>query len=141
MQVNWRIRAIAGFVTGTTAELLEIQRASTARRFVVFIAAFAFVLQSYIAQTHIHDGSPAFGGAIKIATGQSPAPGNAPIDRSRTECPFCQAVIHVGVFVTSAPPLLALPFAMVETVALVVAPRPVSGATAHDWRSRAPPRL
>jgi Protein of unknown function (DUF2946) len=141
MPLKWRILTIAGFVTATTTELLGMERSSPARRFVVFIAAFVFALQSYVVQTHIHDGSRAFGGA-KIAAGQSPAQGKTPLDHnSRTECPFCQAVVHAGVFVASAPPLLTLPFAMVETVALVFAPRPASGAAAHDWRSRAPPRL
>ncbi|MGD0865105.1 MAG: hypothetical protein ABSA49_06075 [Rhizomicrobium sp.] len=123
---------------GTTAELFGLRRSGPARRFVVFIAVFAFALQSFIAQTHIHAETPAPGGIVKNATTSSPS--KAPIDHSQADCPFCQAVVHVGSVVASAPPLLRLPYSWVETAALVFTAFAISGSTAHDWQSRAPPR-
>ena|ERR1700733_691709 len=114
-----------------------MRRSGRARRFVVFIAVFAFALQSFIAQTHIHAESLA--GIVKIATTSSPD--KAPADHSQADCPFCQAVMHVGSAVASAPPLLRLPYSWVETAALVFTAVAMSGSTAHDWQSRAPPRI
>jgi hypothetical protein len=111
-----------------------MRRSGPARRFVVFIAVFAFALQSFIAQTHIHAESLA--GIIKTVT----TPGKAPIDHGQADCPFCQAVTHVGSVVASAPPLLRLPYSWVETAALGFTAIAIFVATAHDWQSRAPPR-
>jgi hypothetical protein len=113
-----------------------MRHSSRARRFVVFIAVFAFALQSFIAQTHIHAESLA--GIVKTVSTTGKAP---PADHSQADCPFCQAVIHVGSAVASAPPLLRLPFSWVETTALILPAVAISGATAHDWQSRAPPRV
>ncbi|MGD0142326.1 MAG: hypothetical protein ABSC92_04145, partial [Rhizomicrobium sp.] len=104
-----------------------------------FVAVLAFALQSYIAQTHIHAESQALGGMVKIAT-TSPS-GKAPVDHSQADCPFCQAVVHVGAIVVSAPPLLRSPFSWVETAALAFTAATFSIEAAHDWQSRAPPRL
>ncbi len=111
-----------------------MRRSGLARRFVVFVAVFAFALQSFIAQTHIH--AEALAGTAKVAA----TSGQAPIDHSQADCPFCQAVTHVGSVVASAAPLLRLPFSWVETAALVLTAVAMSGSTAHDWQSRAPPR-
>ena len=113
-----------------------MRRSDPARRFVVFIAVFAFALQSFVAQTHIHAESLA--GIVKIAA--TSTSGKAPVEHSQADCPFCQAVMHVGAVVASAPPLLRLPFTWVETSALVFAAVAITGADAHDWHSRAPPR-
>lgn len=101
---------------------------------VVFIAVFAFALQSFIAQTHIH--AESLSGIVKAVT----IPGKAPVDHSQTDCPFCQAVTHVGSAVASTPPLLSLPYSWLESAALALAAVAISGVTAHDWQSRAPPR-
>jgi hypothetical protein len=128
-------------MTAAAAESFETRRISPARRFVVFVAVLAFALQSYITQTHIHDASQGLGGIVKIATPQSPAQGKTPLHDGQSDCPFCQAVIHAGAFVASATPLLLLPSTLVETIALVFTARATSNAAAHDWQSRAPPRL
>jgi hypothetical protein len=123
-------------VKGMTAELIRRRRFELARRFVVFLAVFAFALQSFVAQTHIHAESLA--SIVKIAAA-TPS-GKAPVDHNQADCPFCQAVVHVGSVVTSAPPLLRLPFSWVETAAFVISAVAISSSTAHDWQSRAPPR-
>ncbi len=126
-------------MTSATAQSLGIRRVSLARRIVVFIAVFALAFQSYITQTHIHDAG--FGGKAQTSTTQSTAPSKTPLHDSQADCPFCQAMIHAGVFAAPATPLLHLPFTLVQTVALTFAPRGASSAAAHDWQSRAPPRL
>jgi hypothetical protein len=110
-----------------------------ARRLVVLVVAFTLALQCYIAQTHIH--SVDFGAALKVATEQSQAPAKAPVDHSPMECPLCQAVMHAGAVVVSATPVLDLPLAWIKTVRLSFTARPSSDVTAHEWQSRAPPRL
>jgi hypothetical protein len=115
-----------------------IRRLSAARRIVVFIAALAFALQSYIAQTHFHGLPESMGGGVSIAVPHAPA---TPLDHRTADCPFCQAVIHAGVFITPTTLLLHLPFAWTKTAALVFTGPAASDATAHDWHSRAPPRL
>jgi hypothetical protein len=129
---------VAGSVKVETADWYGMRRLGPARRFVVFVAMFAFALQSFIAQTHIHAEALALGDIVKIAT-TSPT-GKAPVDHSQADCPFCQAVVHVGSVVSSAPPLLRLPFSWVESAAFVFTAVAISGSTAHDWQSRAPPR-
>lgn len=125
-------------MTAAAAESLGIRRVGLARRIVVFVAVFAFALQSYIAQVHIHGASQGTG---QLAAAQSHEPGKTPVHDGQTDCPFCQAIIHAGVFVAPAAPLLNLPFALIETVVPVVVPRAASNTVAHDWQSRAPPRF
>ena len=123
-------------MTAAAAEYAGVRRSGLARRILVFVAVFAFALQSYIAQTHIHDA--VLGGAAKIADTQSP--GKAPVHDSQSDCPFCQAVVHSGAFVASAAPLLLLPFVWIKTIAPDFAARAAAHTGAHDWQSRAPPR-
>jgi hypothetical protein len=113
---------------------------SLARRSVVFVAVLAFALQSFIAQTHNHDAWRAASGIVRLATPGSAQPAKSPLDHGRTDCPFCQAVIHLGAALTAPAPLLTLPFASVETIAFVFTARADSVSAAHHWKSRAPPR-
>ena len=118
-----------------------IRRIGWARYLVVLVTAFSLTLQCYIAQTHIHSLSRGFGGVVKTATEQAPAPAKTPIDHSPMECPLCQAVMHAGAVVVSATPILTLPLAWIKAVSFIFTVRPSAGVTAHEWQSRAPPRL
>jgi hypothetical protein len=109
------------------------------RRFVVFAALLAFALQSYIAQTHIHDALQAAGAIIRQDAPQAAQPAKAPFDHSRPDCPLCQAVIHLGAALTSPAPLLTLPFTSLETATLVFTAQTATVSIAHHWKSRAPP--
>jgi hypothetical protein len=132
---------IAGLVAAAEAKSRGVRRIGPARRFVVFVAALALTLQSYIAQTHQHDAVRNFGGMAKIADTRSPAPNQSPFDHRSADCPLCQAVVHGGVFITPAALLLNPPFLWVETFMPAVAAPDASIASAHDWQSRAPPSL
>lgn len=125
-------------MNGIATELSGLRRLSPARRIVMFVAVLAFALQSYIAQTHIHDAWQAAGGIVRLAT--QPSPDKSPIDHNRADCPFCQAVLHVGAALASPAPLLTLPFVWVLTAPLIFTTRADSVSAAHDWKSRAPPR-
>ena len=118
-----------------------MRRIGPARRFVVFVAALALALQSYIAQTHVHDALRSFDGTAKITDARSPAQNQSPFDHRSADCPLCQAVIHGGVFITPATLFLNLPFLWVETFRPAFTAPDASIASAHDWQSRAPPRL
>jgi hypothetical protein len=122
------------------AELSGMRPSGVARRFVMFVAVLAFALQSYIAQTHIHDAWQAAGGIVRLAVPQSAQPGGAPLDHGRADCPFCQAVTHLGAALASPALPLILPFAWIETTAIVFTARSDSLSAAHHWKSRAPPR-
>jgi hypothetical protein len=118
----------------------RIRLTSAASRFVAFVVVLAFTLQSFIIQTHIHGTSQTFGAAaiVKILT-DAPGHGQLPVDNSPVDCPFCQAIDHVGAFFAPAMPLLLLPAAQAERMAHAIAARVMAGHTALNWRSRAPP--
>lgn len=128
-------------MTAAGAKYRGVRRIGPAHRFIVFVAALALALQSYIAQTHLHDAFRNFGGTAKIADTRSPAQNPSPFDHRSADCPLCQAVIHGGVFITPATLLLNLPFLWVELFLPAFKAPDASVASAHDWQSRAPPRL
>ncbi len=103
-------------------------------RFVACFLLIAFTLQSYITQTHIHNGTPA--AISKIVTGSH---GKAPVDDNPMDCPFCQAVAHNGPFFLPAAPLLLLSAVWTELAAPSLRMRVTADAAAHNWQSRAPP--
>src|SRR5580698_6708616 len=73
-------------------------------RFAIWLILAAFTLQSYVAQTHIHDAAPA---AIAKAATDS-GHGKSSGDNNPLDCPFCQAVAQAGAFALPATPLLLL---------------------------------
>src|SRR5579871_1012547 len=109
--------------------------------FVVLLVAFAFALQSFVTQTHLHRVTPELGGGIVqlVHTGQ--AGGSVPSDTNPLDCPYCQAVAHSGVFYQPPPPLLLLPAMQSEAAMFPAALLSSTKAGAINWRSRAPPTL
>jgi hypothetical protein len=108
---------------------------SALRLLVTFFALFAFSLQTYIGQTHIHlaPDSLAAIGAHKQAPDKFPANGDP------ANCPICQEVLHDGQFVTPAAAML-LPPSLAASIVEIAAPlRRLVQAASHAWRSRAPP--
>ena len=101
----------------------------------IWLILAAFTLQSYVAQTHIHDTAPAIAKAFTTSSH-----GKTPADNSPMDCPFCQAAALTGVFAIPVTPLLIL-----SAVGIFLAapdhPAPAAYDTvAHIWRSRAPPQ-
>ena len=102
----------------------------------IWLILAAFTLQSYVAQTHIHDSAPA---AIAKAF-TTTSHGKTPVDNSPMDCPLCQAAALAGAFALPATPLLILSAAGIF-LAAPDHPAPASYDTvAHIWRSRAPPQ-
>jgi hypothetical protein len=111
-----------------------------AGRLLACLILVAFTLQSYVAQTHIHDAGPASIGKALDAPVLNKAPGGkSPLDNSPVDCPFCQAVAHDGIFFIPASPLLFLSSVWIEMAAPIVRLAASSGERAHNWQSRAPP--
>ena len=138
--INLTNLSIADFMNVAATEGLRSRRVRSAPRLFMFVLAFAFALQSYFTQTHIHGASLGLGGSAKIGVTKSPIPGNAPADDRQRDCPICQAVSHSGVFVAAATPHLILPLTWVQAATFVVLARATYAVSAHDWQSRAPPR-
>jgi len=110
-------------------------------RIVAWVLLFAFTLQCYATQIHIHGSPlPSFGTSIGKIADEGDNHGKSPGTPDPADCPICQAIAHTGLFFTPAAPLLFLP-AWVAHVALTVHGNAVSRAAAtHDWLSRAPPQ-
>jgi hypothetical protein len=102
------------------------------------IAVIGLLLQSYVTQTHIHFGAQE-AGAFSHTSSHAPAPVQGPLDKA-AGCPFCQAIVHAGVFVAASAPPVFPSFLWIGTALLVFARPPASSDTSHGWRSRAPPR-
>ena len=109
------------------------------RRFVVCLVALAFMLQSYVTQSHLHDSSQKFGVSTVLEGGvKAPAHGKLPIDDSPLNCSICQAIAHAGAVLAPAT-LPLIPTLSSELAASFAALRLTATATIHSWQSRAPP--
>ncbi len=108
-------------------------------RVAIWLLLAAFTLQAYVAQTHIHDAAPTSLSQTGITKSVSASDSKAPSDKSQPDCPFCQAVAQAGAFHLPGAPLIFLTASFI-TVMAPGHPAPASyDATAHNWRSRAPP--
>ncbi len=116
-------------------------RTDIGRNFVALLVAFAFALQSFLTQTHIHGVPAHFDGAaiVKVDTGSSGG-GKAPADTSPLDCPYCQAIAHSGLFFMPAAPLLLLPVALAHSIVAPDFIQVIKSAAILHQRSRAPPR-
>ncbi|HWA88813.1 MAG TPA: hypothetical protein VG889_02180 [Rhizomicrobium sp.] len=101
--------------------------AKLARLWLTLFALFAFTLQAYATQSHVH-----------AAAITKQLPGKLSDDQAN--CPLCQATLHAGTYVTPSaasfvPPVLVLCGVFVATrIAATVQSAP------HGWNSRAPPQ-
>lgn len=120
-----------------SARTVTRTRRGLAWRAISWILLVAFALQSYATQTHIH-ATPHAGEAFTIQ--KVTATGTAPLENRAVDCPFCQAIVHSGMFFSPTPPILLLPAWAVHAVLVRPAFALRSSATAHSWQSRAPPQ-
>jgi hypothetical protein len=104
-------------------------------RFVAaLIALFAFTLQTYVVQTHIHVPGVEFSGL-----GQVTHPSPLDNKNSQDDCPICQAFATAGSFVTPALIILALVLSFIDASPHVALPSAAGPLLARNWQSRAPP--
>jgi hypothetical protein len=118
-------------------------RSDAARLAITFFALFAFTLQTYVTQTHIHGMARINSAAAPLAFDKNAAheqqPGKLPPSDDPANCPICQEILHTGFYVTPSATALLLP-----TVAAFIAPtvvdiKTIAQASSHSWKSRAPP--
>lgn len=108
-------------------------------RALTLLVVFAFSLQSFVTQTHIHGVASAEPGIVKLI--KHPAQNPSPADSSdSSSCAFCQAVAHSAVFFAPAAPLLLPPAAWFIPALLPASLLAGNHAVAHGWQSRAPPK-
>jgi hypothetical protein len=105
-------------------------------RFAVWLTLAAFLLQSYVVQTHIHDTTPA---AISKAFTTTDH-GKLPVDNSPLDCPFCQATLSGAFALSPVVPLLLLSLFGIFFAAPDHSAAASFDTVAHIWRSRAPPQ-
>ena len=115
-------------------------RTDMARNFLALLVAFAFALQSFLTQTHIHGVPASFGGSaiVKIDAGSSGG-SKAPADNSPLDCPYCPAIAHSGLFFMPAAPLLRLPVELAQSIIAPDFAQVIKSAAILHQRSRAPP--
>lgn len=102
--------------------------AQLARLWITLFALFAFTLQAYVTQSHVH--------ATAIS---KQLPGKVPAGDDQANCPLCQAVLHAGQYVTPSaggfvPLILTAHGALVATHHA-----PAAQSVAHSWNIRGPP--
>ncbi|MGB8365444.1 MAG: hypothetical protein ACLQUZ_01565 [Rhizomicrobium sp.] len=117
---------------------------------VTSLAFAAFVLQSFVVQTHIHITHEAAARLAAYVAAHAPErlaqqagegghekhPENDPAN-----CPICQEILHCGQFVAPAAQVFLPPAMAVSTIAVVDKALPFIFALSHAWRGRAPPRI
>jgi hypothetical protein len=112
-----------------------------------FVYLFAFLVQSFVTQTHVHfsEQSAAVSSAIgTVAKGKSSASQqrdhrDLPSKDDPANCPFCQQIAVAGAFFSPAIAVLQLPTEaglFPQTLALVAA---ATLQVSHNWQGRAPP--
>ena len=119
-----------------------IGRTRALRLVVTCVLLFAFALQSYVTQTHVHGASAAVGrGAVVDVVGKVSAGAATPTQDDAVACPFCQAIAAAGAFFS--PAVVALAPRIVQAEVAVLSPAFAGLAIApagFSWRSRAPPQ-
>ena len=118
----------------------KIRRTGFASRCIVFLAIFAFALQTYMVQTHIHQDGQGTAALARTAASAVADHHKAPLDNSPLTCPFCQSFTLAGAVLLPVMLLLHLPLVWVESVLLVFTATALGALPAHDWQTRAPPR-
>ncbi len=129
-------------MSAASAHRSGLSRSGAWRLVVTWILLFAFALQSYVTQTHVH-GAPALAERAPMVevVGQSVHDGASPAHDEAIACPFCQAIAVAGAFFSPAGAALGALVVRAQAaslppiaVGLVIAP------AGFSWRSRAPPQ-
>ena len=109
---------------------------SPVKRLGLFVLVFAFALQAYFVQTHLHPQQFAPAQSIALLS-DSPAPPADPLDP--ITCKLCREIVHSGAAITPAAPALLLLLDWIAT-SIPVAQLPAAAlAPETGWQSRGPP--
>lgn len=125
--------------------------ASSWKRLVVtFVALLAFVVQSFVTQTHIHvpgesyrfaalSGLQGLAADTKLKASQQRDRHGIPPKDDSANCPLCQQINVAGAFVASPATLLHLPSELGSAEASKQVVAVAVSRTSHNWQGRAPP--
>ena len=116
---------------------------NAARLAITLVALFAFTLQSYVTQVHIHKLTPGNIAATQFESGKTSfgnqKQGKLPARDDPANCPICQEILLAGHYVTPSPvawtPLSVETF----TIPIAIVVSTIAQAYSHSWKSRAPP--
>jgi hypothetical protein len=119
--------------------------------FLLFVAT-AFLVQSYVAQTHIHvlhpssttssvDADSGSGPAKAKSDRRPPSRDHLPANDDPAKCPLCRAFGHAGQFVWPAAAVFILPQIPVAIIPVAAALGRTTEPASHNWQGRAPPRV
>jgi hypothetical protein len=99
------------------------------RLWLTLFALFAFTLQAYVAQSHIHQ-----------AAVTKQLPGKVPAGDDQANCPLCQATLHGGIYLTPSAASFAPPILTVYGFHVAAKVATALKAISHSWTSRGPPQ-
>jgi hypothetical protein len=107
------------------------------RLVLIAFAALALFLQSYAAQTHIHERSAA---AVTAFVQGDTGKHHQPLSDDSDNCPLCHS-FYSGQYV--APSLAAwfLPILAVSIIDVTTGVSPHYDTVSHSWRGRGPPHI
>src|SRR5665213_2935642 len=106
-----------------------------ARFVIALVCLFAFTLQTYIVQTHIHGAGEARVSSAAPAGHKTPTSKDSPDD-----CPICHASAVAGSFVTPAIVIFGIAITWVKAPSGLSPSETVNPFPTRNWRSRAPPQ-
>ena len=110
------------------------------RAVLVFAVLAAFLLQSFLTATHVHDPASIANSVTAGPTAAKlPAHRGAPADPANN-CPVCHAVANSGHFLAPAPIVFLAAVAATLWLFAAAFQTQVLTRRSHAWRSRAPPR-
>jgi hypothetical protein len=125
---------------------------SVPRGFLLAVTLLSFILQGFITQTHIHSAQFSaqfgFGGFLTKLSSAGDADAaakthgdKAPVKDGETKCPFCQAGLQAGAFLTPSAISLLLPTETYSLLPLILARFVHVETASHAWHGRAPPQV
>jgi hypothetical protein len=120
-------------------DISAVRRRGIGSYAITFLLLFAFAVQSYLTQTHIHGTFQAPAQtciskcALHVPASHSPFGDVA-------ECPLCQAIVHAGAFYAPAVPVILVLQVWVESALAAAAQSTPRATLARNGLSRAPPR-
>ncbi|MBO9602116.1 MAG: hypothetical protein J7496_06375 [Novosphingobium sp.] len=100
-----------------------------------FAVLVAFLLQSFVTATHVHNPAPVASG---IAAAHGSTHQRVPTEPA-SNCPICHAVAQSGHFLTPAPVMFAAAGSAALWLYLAAFRAPAESGRSHAWHSRAPP--
>lgn len=101
------------------------------------VVLFAFSVQSFLVQTHLHNLPQSFVAASSVSV-SAPDTSKAPVDADK--CFLCQEYVHGGVYLTPAAAAVLPPSAVASLLPFVLVPFITGRQHSHNWMGRAPPR-